>query len=352
LSHISDLWKNKNKDLIEQSEKITNSLKKSTSKLGVNESFDFENLEEYLTNGKDAIMEEFDPTEGGFGGAPKFPRPVTFDFLFRMKDDQVLKACLFTLDKMAQGGMYDHIGGGFHRYSTDHLWHVPHFEKMMYDQAQLIYSYTDAFQITNEEIYKTKAEEILKYCLNEMRFENKAFFSAEDADSLPSFNSTEKLEGAFYVFTQKEIDEVLKEDAQKFSKIFGVKQHGNVNPSSDPHGELKNQNVLFLKQQDSKEFKEWKEKLFKFRSSRPRPHLDDKILTCWNGLMISSLSRASQVFRSKSYLQDAIKVARFIKTELYKGIYRFSNSFQMGYCIESTEKVFLQSKVSYLITLF
>jgi uncharacterized protein len=323
------LWKNKSQDLLEQSEKITKSLKNSTKKLGSKESFDFENLGEYLTNGKEAIMEEFDSIEGGFGGAPKFPRPVNLNFLFRMKneDDQALKACLFTLDKMAQGGMYDHIGGGFHRYSTDHLWHVPHFEKMMYDQAQLIYSYTDAFQITNEEIYKMKSEEILNYCLNEMRFENKAFFSAEDADSLPNSDSTEKLEGAFYVFTQKEIDEVLKEDSQKFSKIFGVKQNGNVNPSSDPHGELTNQNVLFLKQQDSKEFKEWKEKLFKFRSSRPRPHLDDKILTCWNGLMISSLSRASQVFKSKSYLGDAIKVARFIKTELYKGSHLYSNSF-------------------------
>eukprot|EP01080_Neovahlkampfia_damariscottae_P002414 gene2414-2878_t len=320
LTHISNLWKTKKEELVEESNQILEQLQKSTKKVSLKTPY--ETPDEILNHAKEEIMEEYDSNEGGFGTFPKFPRPVIYNFLFRISnlDDDLSKACLFTLDKMSQGGMYDHIGGGFHRYSTDKYWHIPHFEKMMYDQAQLISSYLDAYQITKKKIYSLKAKEILQYCLNEMRFENRVFFSAEDADSLQKPEDKYKLEGAFYVYTKQEIDEILKENSVKFCKLFGVKENGNVNPTSDPHGELKNQNVLYLKNNDSdsKDINEMKKLLFEFRSKRPRPHLDDKILTCWNGMMISALSKASQVFNSDTYLKDALKVANFIKTELFK----------------------------------
>lgn len=282
--------------------------------------------------------------------APKFPRPVIFNFLFRMyknlksqKEDEIAKrvldSCLFTLKQMAKGGMYDHIGGGFHRYSVDAGWHVPHFEKMLYDQAQLVISFVDAYQITKDEFYANIAREIIQYVLRDLTYNNQAFFSAEDADSLPTVDSNKKREGAFYVWTLKELESILDKDAKEgepkpseiFAYVFDCHKNGNVAPEHDPHHEFTGQNILIQRatyDQAAKKFKisekqviesikSSKQKLFEVRKKRPRPHLDDKILTAWNGLMISALSKAAQVLGDKSFIDQAEKAAHFIRQNLY-----------------------------------
>jgi len=236
-----------------------------------------------------------DPEEGGFGPAPKFPRPAVFHFLLRYwsrtGSTTALDMSLFTLRKMAAGGMYDHLGGGFHRYSVDGRWHVPHFEKMLYDQAQLVSIYTEAFQITGDTLFARVVDETLGYLIRDLAAPEGGFYSAEDADSLPAAAASEKKEGAFYVWTDSEINAVLSPDESLvFRRSYGVEKAGNVRADSDPHGELSGQNVLF-RQNDTelvakltgktqaeveKLLMSARDKLFRRRSQRPRPHLDDK----------------------------------------------------------------------------
>src|SRR2546430_1332118 len=198
----------------------------------------------------------FDPREGGFSIAPKFPRPVALNFVTRFyardpkseNGKHALEMDLFTLRKMAAGGMHDHIGGGFHRYSVDRYWHVPHFEKMLYDQAQLAVAYQDAFQITRDKQYESVARDILDYVARDMTSKEGGFFSAEDADSPvvgvddPGHKKT--AEGAFYIWTKKEIDDALGEAAEIFDFHYGVQAHGNAPEGSDPHDEFRGKNIL------------------------------------------------------------------------------------------------------------
>jgi uncharacterized protein YyaL (SSP411 family) len=236
----------------------------------------------------------------------------------------------FTLRKMAEGGMHDHLGGGFHRYSVDDRWHVPHFEKMLYDQAQLVCSYLEAFQITREPFYADVARDILKYVQRDMTGQEGQFYSAEDADSPLPDNPADHAEGAFYVWEETEIVEAVGKDAAEiFNYYYGVERGGNVR--EDPHGEFPKKNVLIVShtvEETAKKFDQTPEqvratladarkKLFEIRSRRPRPHLDDKTLTAWNGLMISAFARARQVLDEPHYLAAAEKAARFIKAELY-----------------------------------
>jgi uncharacterized protein YyaL (SSP411 family) len=282
----------------------------------------------------DQIKSSYEPSYGGFGGAPKFPRPVTLDFMLRYyartgtKD--ALDMSLFTLHKMADGGMHDQIGGGFHRYSTDNRWHVPHFEKMLYDQAQLASSYLDAYQITHDRFYADIARDILTYVQRDMTGDQGQFFSAEDADSPLPGNPSAQAEGAFYVWEQKEITDSLgNEAAEIFDYFYGVEKGGNVD--NDPRGELPNKNVLIIShtvEEAAKKFDkspdairkilaDARPKLFALRAKRPRPRLDDKTITAWNGLMISAFARAYQVLDDPQYLLAATKSAQFIKTKLY-----------------------------------
>ena len=285
---------------------------------------------------------QFDKVEGGFGGAPKFPRPVTLNFLLHMyhrdganseAGQQALALNLFTLRKMAAGGMHDQLGGGFHRYSVDALWRVPHFEKMLYDQAQLASVYVTAFQSTRDPAFERVARDTLDYVRRDMTSPDGGFYSAEDADSLPNEKSTEKVEGAFYVWTKDEIDQVLGASAAAiFDFRYGVEAHGNTPEGSDPHGELRNQNVLFAEHtlaETAKHFarseKEISDSLGKsaaqllaVREKRPRPHLDDKIITAWNGLMISAYARGAQILSDDSYLAAATKAAEFVRQNLYR----------------------------------
>lgn len=279
----------------------------------------------------------YDSRFAGFGGAPKFPRPVVLNFLFRYyartKSDLARDMALETLRAMARGGMHDHIGGGFHRYSTDQRWHVPHFEKMLYDQAQLAISYLEAFQISHDHTFSENARDILEYVLRDLSHSDGGFFSAEDAESAPSSADRDhKEEGAFYVWTKNEIDRLLSPDEALITqRIYGVDENGNV--QDDPHQVFGGKNVLFFAQTEAEAaqnlsrpesdvrvvLQSARRKLFKARDGRPRCHLDDKILTSWNGLMISAFARAYQVLGEKTYLDTAKRSVRFILSRLRDG---------------------------------
>jgi hypothetical protein len=289
-----------------------------------------------------AMTRTFDDDDGGFGDAPKFPRPVALNFLLRAAaregaDSRDGKAALgmavVTLQKMAAGGMHDHLGGGFHRYSVDKFWHIPHFEKMLYDQAQLACSYLDAFQLTRDTQYASTARDILDYVRREMTSKEGGFFSAEDADSLFEHGKPEHGEGAFYVWTKDGIVNALGEDAATiFNRVYGVEADGNAPRGSDPMGEFKGKNTLiermsvadaakFFKKDESeiaKSLADSRKKLFDERAKRPRPHLDDKIITAWNGLMISAFARASQLLDDAAYREAAQRSARFLRASLWK----------------------------------
>ncbi|PYJ10698.1 MAG: thioredoxin domain-containing protein, partial [Verrucomicrobia bacterium] len=308
LERIATAWKENHDNIVQQGGKIVAALQESQSAAKGEAQIDAATLEAAYRQ----IDRSYDPKEGGFGNAPKFPRPVTFNFLTRFyardpKSDsgkQALEMALFTLRKMAAGGMHDHIGGGFHRYSVDRYWHVPHFEKMLYDQAQLAVAYLDAFQITSDGQYQAVARDILDYVARDMTSKEGGFFSAEDADSPvvagigdPGHGQT--AEGAFYVWTKKEIDAALGDAAEIFDFHYGVQAHGNAPEGSDPHDEFRGKNILierhtisetaqrFKKKEEeiAKFLAQSREKLFAIRVKRPRPHLDDKIIAAWNGLM-------------------------------------------------------------------
>jgi hypothetical protein len=258
-----------------------------------------------------------------------------------------LEMNLFTLRKMAAGGMHDHLGGGFHRYSVDRYWHVPHFEKMLYDQAQLAVAYLDAFQITSaggtdssygehDRQFEAVARDTLDYVTRDMTSEEGGFFSAEDADSPvvaagADRGHGETKEGAFYVWTKKEIDAALGDAAEIFDFHYGVQPHGNAPEVSDPQDEFRGKNILIARHttaETAHQFKKTEEEIGKslarsrevlmsIRVKRPRPHLDDKIIAAWNGLMISAYARGAQVLDEPRYLQSATRAANFVRAHLW-----------------------------------
>ena len=276
----------------------------------------------------------FDAEQGGFGGAPKFPRPVNLELLFYLAGQANLPTtqresaagmALHTLGKMASGGMHDQLGGGFHRYSVDGEWHVPHFEKMLYDQAQLALAYLTGYQRTGDEALSLVARKTLAYVMRDLRDGAGGFYSAEDADSLPSADAPRKLEGAFYVWTREELAEALGEDrAATFADVYGVEAEGNVGAGADPHGELDGVNVLIqrldlrqLATASRQELEDDSATLLARRGLRPRPHLDDKILTAWNGLMIGAFARAGAVLDEPRFVGAAQNAAAFLRRELF-----------------------------------
>jgi len=282
----------------------------------------------------------FDSEHGGFGSAPKFPQPSILEFLlsysFYTGNTHVREMVLFTLTKMAEGGIHDLLGvdgkggGGFSRYATDDDWHVPHFEKMLYDNAQLAVVATEAFRLTGENSYADTVKDILNYVLCDMTDASGGFFSAEDADSFPDSTSTVKQEGGFYLWSFREIADLLEPlQADVFCYLYGVEKNGNV--LYDPHGEFTGRNILLIRNQikDAAErfslsvstvrklMADARDKLFTARLERPRPDRDDKVLTSWNGLMISAFSKASAALENREYLEAAIKAADFILENLY-----------------------------------
>jgi uncharacterized protein YyaL (SSP411 family) len=286
------------------------------------------------------IEAHFDSKSGGFGGAPKFPRPAVLSFLFEVyagdpgsaRGRRALEMALFTLRKMSEGGIHDHIGGGFHRYAVDGSWHVPHFEKMLYDQALLAGAYLDAFQVTHEAVFADTARDILDYVSRDMAVPGGGFGSAEDADSAVTGDSPDLGEGAFYVWTKAEIDGAVgPARAGPFDFCYGVEPGGNV-PDS-PLGNLAGKNILAqrhsvaetaskygLGEADvARSLGESRRLLLGARSLRPRPRLDDKVLTSWNGLMISAFAKGYQVLGDPSYLKSAKGAAVFIEETMHHG---------------------------------
>jgi len=283
----------------------------------------------------------YDHKFGGFGGAPKFPRPVLLDFLFNYAyhtgNNKATTMALYTLRTMAEGGIHDHLGisgkggGGFARYATDERWHVPHFEKMLYDNAQLAISFLEAFQSSKDPFYKAVAEDIINYVLCDMRSPEGGFYSAQDADSLAAHGCEQKQEGAFYLWSADEIRETLGDEklAAIFSFTYGIRTDGNA--LNDPHEEFTGKNILMQQatiEECAEKFKKSAEdiktaledskmRLYTARSKRPRPFLDDKILTAWNGLMISALSKGYRVLHDEACLAAARKAADFILEKLF-----------------------------------
>ncbi len=331
LLQVADEWENNREAILQSAGRITDQLRAFGDVQGDG---DLKLEKELLDRTYDWYKANYDSAQGGFGGAPKFPRPVNFNFLLRYHDRTgqmlALEMTARTLEKMAQGGIHDHIGGGFHRYSTDDRWFLPHFEKMLYDQAQLASSYLDAYQISGKPLFREVARGIFDYVLRDMTGEEGGFYSAEDADSAVSHeHPDEHVEGRFYVWTYQQIVELLGEAATPFIEYYGVQKDGNV--ERDVFGEFKQQNLLFIaatpeqtagKVSESQEelkdvFEKSREKLLKARERRPRPGLDDKVLTAWNGLMISSLARGYQVLQEEKYLRAAERAATLITEKLY-----------------------------------
>jgi len=263
----------------------------------------------------------FDHAHGGFGGAPKFPRPSALTFLLRhfaadpAARRSSLDIVLATLRAMAQGGIHDHLGGGFHRYATDAAWRVPHFEKMLYDQAQLVISYLDAWQITGEDEFAHVARSTCDFVLAEMTSPEGGFYSAQDADSpIPVSHrrpgGPAEGEGAYYLWTRSEIFDLLPPAAaEAFCAQCGVTEAGNVPEPLDPHGEFTGKNILCAA---SPIAPETRARLYAARRLRPRPPTDTKILTAWNGLMISALALAAARLEEPRYLQAAQAAARHL----------------------------------------
>ncbi len=333
LTRVAEAWK-KDQTRIEQSANdVVEQLEKAIHASSTEEAHI---AEDTLSRAYQQIKSGYDPVNGGFGGAPKFPRPAVFNFLLRYYarsgDQDALQTTLHTLQAMADGGIHDHLGGGFHRYSVDARWHVPHFEKMLYDQAQLVIAYLQAYQITHDAFYAGIVRDILGYVLRDMHSAEGGFFSAEDADSQIEKGTPEHGEGAFYLWASGQIEEVLGDDSTSvFEYYYDVMPGGNVAPENDPQGEFTGKNILQAVHgidETARRFDrppaaieamlaDARKKLLAARDHRPRPPLDDKILTCWNGLMISAFARAGQVLGDTAYLQAAEGAADFIKTKLY-----------------------------------
>ena len=335
LPKIAEIWQNDRENVLRSAEQITNLLA-SKGNLSPGDAFD----RSILDKARNQLVEIYDPQYGGFGQAPKFPTPHILTFLLRRyhhnEDAQALAMVENTLIRMRLGGIHDHIGFGFHRYSTDSQWLVPHFEKMLYDQALLAMAYTEAYQATGKEFYARTVREILTYILRDMTSNEGGFYSAEDADS-------EGVEGKFYLWTLPQIQKVLgKKEAEIFKKIFNLETKGNfITPEA---AENAGSNILHLKNDLSelaaklsiseKQLKRRMEKnrvtLFKERKKRVPPFKDDKILTDWNGLMIAALAKAGLVLEESRYTSAAVEAADFLMLKLQDKSRRLVKRYRQG----------------------
>jgi uncharacterized protein len=306
-----------NPNEIEQmAEQITEALRQSVRTAGT-ERLSLEAVEKAYRQ----LSGSFDTVYGGFGGAPKFPIPHMLMFLLRYaqwkQDDHALLMVEKTLNGMANGGIYDHIGYGFARYSTDAMWLVPHFEKMLYDNALLVIAYTETYQRTKNERYKEIAEQIIEFVKREMMAKDGAFYSAIDADS-------EGLEGKYYVWTPAEVIDVLgAELGELYCKVYDITEEGNFEGKNVPnliHTRIDRiaKRYGMTEEQLQEKLEQAREKLFAARSSRVYPHVDDKILTAWNALMIAALAKAAKVYERRDYLDMAERALSFIETNLFQ----------------------------------
>ncbi len=334
LGRLAELWQNNRQEVSEQSEAVADAMKKISEADFVKP--DSELSEQLIEDSVKKLLADMDMEKGGVKGAPKFPPHQVLSLLIRRGrrgDKPSLDALNTTLDNMARGGIYDHIGGGFHRYSTDEKWLVPHFEKMLSDNAQLAGVYADAFALTKKAEYESTAREVLDWALREMRDQGGAFYSALDADS-------EGVEGKYYLWTYNQIEEVLGKDRAKvFSRVYGFEEGGNYRDETT--GEKNVSNILHLKKplnelaadvdttprQFYDDLKQDLRLLLEARNRRVRPNLDDKILADCNGLMIAALAKAGDIFGESEYIKAGETAADFILTNMRIGE-RIAHSFK------------------------
>ena len=318
LERITELWKTRRAD-------ITHSATETAQRLESMNASDADNafptgIRE-LHGAGDVLLQEYDHVHGGFGGAPKFPRPSQPIYLLRYAqrfgDHRGTDAVLHTCERMAAGGIYDQLGGGFSRYSVDEQWLVPHFEKMLYDQAQLVNLYLDCYQIRRDAHLAQVIRETLGYVVRDMTHADGGFYSAEDADS-------EGYEGKFYCWTLAEVKRLLEpKEVAVAVKYFGLTEGGNFTDHSHPDP-LKHQNVLHiagakLDSRESELLSGIKQKLSTERAKRIRPHRDEKILSSWNGMMLSAFARAYAILGDEEYLQASVLNSHFIQSALWDG---------------------------------
>jgi uncharacterized protein YyaL (SSP411 family) len=325
LAIVIDAYRRKRSEVGENARNLTEHLNQSTQS-AASESPDPGLLEQVFRT----LASRFDANEGGFGQAPKFPPSMNIDFLlrytYRTHDELALHMAMFTLDKMAYGGMYDQAGGGFHRYSTDEYWLVPHFEKMLYDNALLSRVYLDAYRAAKKPLYKRITEETLDYVIREMRDSGGGFYSAQDADS-------EGVEGKFYVWSVDEFRRVVGEDSDLVAHYFDVTEPGNfehlniLNVSRPPDVFSKVERIPYTELEAKVE--DAKRKLYAAREARVKPGRDEKILTDWNGLMLRSFADAAFYLNREDYKRVAIENAEFLMRTVWNGD-RLLHSFKDG----------------------
>ena len=316
LQQIHQLWENRQSQLVDSAEDLHNKLRGYTEQQAPGQEL---LTTDFLHNAARVFKREYDPKHGGFGGAPKFPRPSQPSFLLRYSvrfhDDEALRMVLHTCERMAAGGMRDQLGGGFARYSVDAEWLVPHFEKMLYDNAQLINLYLDAWLVSGNAEFAEVARDTIGYVLRDMTHPEGGFYSAEDADS-------EGKEGKFYCWTESELSTLLTTaEFNAATRYFGITTAGNFVDHSDPHP-LPNQNVLSiaggsLSDADKILLDSAKRKMFESRSKRIRPQRDDKILSSWNGLMLGALARAYAILGDERYRRAAESNLAFLRARLW-----------------------------------
>jgi uncharacterized protein YyaL (SSP411 family) len=334
LTQFTDAWNTDRENVLKAANTVTESIRghirdQVTATSAKAEDGDFK--ETY-----DRLRAQYDRVNGGFGTKPKYAQPVILNFLLRYysrsSEREALDMTVNTLRKVADGGLRDQLGGGFYRYATDARWQVPHFEKMLYDQSQLAMAYLDAYQATRDPWHAAMARETLDFVLRDMKSPDGGFYSAIGADSAVEHGKTEVGEGAVYLWETKTIETLLgAESAGVFSYYYGVEPAGNIPADQDIRGELKGRNVLAIRHsiaETASRFKKTdkeiervledaRKKLLAARGARPQPLRDDKVVTGWNGLMISALSRAAQVLDDARYAREAASAATLIKTRLY-----------------------------------
>jgi uncharacterized protein len=314
LVSIAEAWRDRRDELLHSANEIVGELRR----VGLAEISTAAVSTDQLDSAFQSFVRTFDKTNGGFGGAPKFPPSMSLEFLLRYwkrtGDDAALEIAKFTARKMAEGGIYDQLGGGFHRYAVDAIWLVPHFEKMLYDNAQLIRIYVHLFQITGDEFYKRIATETLEYVRREMLDGSGGFYSSQDADS-------EGEEGKFFVWTPDEVESVIgTEDSQLFNFFFDVSEKGNFEEKNIPHVSYTIEAAAGALKIDEQRLKDVIErsraKLFAEREKRIKPFRDEKVLTAWNGLMLAAFADAAAAFGDEHYLDVAKRNAEFLLREM------------------------------------
>ncbi len=335
IPRVTDVWNNQRDQVLQSAQNVSEALAQGpTAQAG-----DFP-PDSTLRLGFDQLSARYDETHGGFGNAPKFPTAHNYLFLLRYwkrtGDPHAMLMVEQSLTQMRLGGMYDHVGFGFHRYSTDNVWLLPHFEKMLYDQAMLTLAYTEAYQATRDNLFKDVTDEVLSYVRRDMTDDKGGFYSAEDADS-------EGEEGKFYVWSEAELRELLSDDdAELYMDLYGFEAGGNFSEQSTGH--KPGTNIPHLTQplgelarsrgQDPEELQarveSIRQTLFDAREKRVHPYKDDKILTDWNGLMIAAFAKAGRVLNNDAYLGTARHAADFVLTALRKDNGRLLHRYRNG----------------------